>query len=332
MTVYTVFDGNAPIAVIAMSAPPRVLALTPEGSEVAEWAEDGCPSLEGQQDERGIYEMPVTVPPSDSLWGLAVLEATEERGWDMREAGELKARILGGPGSGFHGHAGRPGQVGGSLPSLSRSEAEAATMCYLKRRPEHNLREGYNKEAKAAGRPELSEAEYHVLRGFVDVDYLRLNLPLRAAGFERWQNGVIVALKPFGPDKTTSNFAGAVQTMNAALDKMPTHVGEVHRWAHLGPEDSKVLESYQPGKVITEPGFMSASIDALPAEKFGGLFWTPPNVRYVIKSKNAREVSFTYLVAYPQEREVIFKSGSRFRVTQRRRSGNIHIIEMTEVG
>lgn len=241
--------------------------------------------------------------------------------------------VLGGKGSGNFGHAGRPGQVGGSLPAhASKESAEAGAMNYLRRRPEAHLHKSYNEAAKAEGRASLSPAEFHVLRGYMDNDYLAINLPLRDQGFAKTKDGK-TTLKPFGEDKTTSNLSGAVETLNRALDKMPVYKGKVHRLAAVPDEKlRKVLEIYTPGATITEPGFMSASSKRVSPEVFGGLFASrDPNLRFVIDSKNARSVSFTYLMAHPTENEVIFKSGTRFKVRSVAREGKVHVINLSEV-
>jgi hypothetical protein len=80
-----------------------------------------------------------------------------------------------------------------------------------------------------------------------------------------------------------------------------------------------VLAKYEPGKVVTEPHFLSTG------NPFGG------NIQYVVQSSTGRDVSF--LSHYPHESEVLFPPGSNFRVDSKIETspGNWEI-RMTDVG
>lgn len=61
--------------------PPRVES---EDAEVAAWATRGCPALRGAQKGDLMTEEETLIPPTSDLWGLAVLNEIDRRGWEIR--------------------------------------------------------------------------------------------------------------------------------------------------------------------------------------------------------------------------------------------------------
>lgn len=117
--------------------------------------------------------------------------------------------------------------------------------------------------------------------------------------------------------KMASGYSGYVKGVNAALDKLPPLTGTSYRSTSLSP---KQLGSYIPGAVVKDPGFTSAS--AAPIDKkFSGYKSKEQDVTMEIHGRSGRDVSA--LSNYPNEHEVLFKSGTPFRV--RERNGN-HIV------
>jgi len=114
-----------------------------------------------------------------------------------------------------------------------------------------------------------------------------------------------------------------VEALNRALEKLPPHPGPVVRGTDLPPH---VLAEYQPGAVITEPAFVSTSMEPGVAQSsaFAG------NVEFRILSKSGRDISSFSL--FPSEREVLFPNGTQFYVLNRRADPltGITIIEMLE--
>lgn len=104
-----------------------------------------------------------------------------------------------------------------------------------------------------------------------------------------------------------------VNSLNAALDKMPNHVGTVYRKADLSAE---VASLYRPGMIVEERAFTSSSKNS---GEWGG------NHRYEISSLTGKDVS--RMAIHPSEQEVLFRSGTRFRVISK--TGNV--IRMEEV-
>lgn len=158
----------------------------------------------------------------------------------------------------------------------------------------------------------LTATEFTVLRAYVDDNYLKLNLPLRQGGFSKWENGV-ETVKPFNPKaKTTRNLSAAVTVMDSALSKMPVYQGEVTRVARSeGDKLAKALEALKPGATVTDPGYVSASQGGAVHEN---LTMGKANLTFRINSLSGRDVAHKYLVAHPEEKEVIFPRNTTFRV------------------
>jgi hypothetical protein len=93
------------------------------------------------------------------------------------------------------------------------------------------------------------------------------------------------------------------QSLNAGLDKLPSHNGTTYRKASLTPDQ---VALYEPGYVIEERGFMSTS-------KTQGTWSGSHN--FTIHGKNGKDIQ--KLSSHPSEAEVLFKSGSRFKVLSR---------------
>lgn len=96
--------------------------------------------------------------------------------------------------------------------------------------------------------------------------------------------------------------------LDGALEKFPKYVGASYRRVRPGAMSQETFNLYQPGKVVTERGFMSSSkssnrVENLPPGAFG----------YVVSGKTGRSIE--RVSTYPNEREILFKSGTRFRVT-----------------
>lgn len=100
--------------------------------------------------------------------------------------------------------------------------------------------------------------------------------------------------------------------VNRALDRLPRHKGLVKRGLSL-PDDQ--IPHYQVGKQIVLPSFTSATADLT----FGAF---EKIHRFLISSCEGREVST--VSANPGEREVLFKAGSQFEVTDIKYDAPLH--------
>ncbi|MYB37593.1 MAG: hypothetical protein F4Y26_09460, partial [Gammaproteobacteria bacterium] len=102
-----------------------------------------------------------------------------------------------------------------------------------------------------------------------------------------------------------ADFADYRDTLNAALAKLPDHVGTVKRRTRLTAEELARYRNSK-GEVIVEQAFTSTSHGGRAA--FSG-----PH-EFVIESAHGKLVQ--PWSAYPGEREVLFAAGSRFKVLE----------------
>lgn len=89
-----------------------------------------------------------------------------------------------------------------------------------------------------------------------------------------------------------------VKELNKALEKLPPYVGVTKRGAILKQSD---IALYKPGMVVEERGFMSTS----KSKPWNG-------TKFVVHGKTGRDIS--KLSTHPGEAEVLFRSGTRFKV------------------
>ncbi len=107
-----------------------------------------------------------------------------------------------------------------------------------------------------------------------------------------------------------------VNKLNSALDKLPSHRGEVTRGTHL---DEEMISLYKPNMIVEERGFTSTST----GEGFGG------NVKFKITSKSGKDIK--KLSTHQSENEILFKSGTRFKVSKVEQKHGLHYIHMEEM-
>lgn len=108
--------------------------------------------------------------------------------------------------------------------------------------------------------------------------------------------------------------------LNRALNKLPSYRGKVWRDIDL-PE--KTLAKYSVGEVVTEKGFVSSSRDEF--ERFDS---ARPH-RLLIHSKNGKIIE--KISVLPLEYEVLFKSGTKFKVLKRTQEKGYLLIELQEL-
>ena len=124
--------------------------------------------------------------------------------------------------------------------------------------------------------------------------------------------------------KVTPKIARYESLLNTALDKLPRFKGVSYRV--IDKLSEKDLNRYAMSTIITEKFFVSSS-ELKKVKGFSG------RVVFFIKGQNGRKVEDLSL--YPHEKEVLFKSNSRFLVTKVRKTGlfwwKTTIIELLEV-
>ncbi len=159
-------------------------------------------------------------------------------------------------------------------------------------------------EAIKANHPELAgipTEDLIAIRGYTAEDYAELNAALRS-----------------GDPAEVARFQAQIQRAVSGLQQLPPFRGQVNRAVSLTPE---MAAPYQPGAVVTEPAFTSASIP-------GGTYQRGGNVAMSIESTTGRNVSS--IARHVSEGEVIFSPGTRFRVISVEANG--HVIRMVDLG
>jgi hypothetical protein len=170
---------------------------------------------------------------------------------------------------------------------------------------------GHIKEARLD--PEVGPTIAHIpdhelvaLFLYTDYHYRRWNLALRENDSEKLQE-----------------YAGKIKAADSALAALPSHEGWVERGT--GILDDAVLAQYQPGKIVTEQAFTSASAGQ---GNQGG--FTGGATVFRIKSKTGKRID-KLAKRGENETEVLFRPGTRFVVTERTQHDHTTVITMEEV-
>lgn len=162
----------------------------------------------------------------------------------------------------------------------------------------------YNKEFNFINKIKMQKSEFLSIVGYTVDYYKNLNHSLRIGKLE----------------KNTKQYA---EILNNALDKLPSHKGIVYRSIRGGLSE-RDLERYQVGEVVKEEMFTSTS--TLTSEQ---LPFFDGGVKFEIKSKNGKKIDHLSMVDF--EKEVLFKSGSTFRVKSKTENRGVITIKMEEI-
>lgn len=106
--------------------------------------------------------------------------------------------------------------------------------------------------------------------------------------------------------------------LNDALSKLPKYTKPTTRGTKLSTTE---LAKWQPGKIVADHGFMSTTKKSEP--DFSG------NVMFTVHGKNGRDIQ--QLSHHDHEREVLFPSGTKFKIVSRTESYGKHHITIEEV-
>ncbi|MBN2069132.1 MAG: hypothetical protein JW739_05795 [Opitutales bacterium] len=131
---------------------------------------------------------------------------------------------------------------------------------------------------------------------------------------KRFAGGLNHLLRKGG--KLNSRKSRELSRLRSALDALPNHKGTVYRMVNSWPG----LADYQVGKTIKEVAFTSVSVE--PQLTYG-------NVMFVIKARSAKDISERS--KRPDEKELIFKNGTEFKITDRRSLGGTETIFLEEL-
>jgi hypothetical protein len=110
------------------------------------------------------------------------------------------------------------------------------------------------------------------------------------------------------------------EILNCALEKLPPYEGKVYRGYPAGDLD-EFLARHEVDETVTFDGFTSTSKDLATA--------FPGNVLFIIRSHSGRDLD--YYADKPSEQEVLFPSGTPFKVVAVERHGDFAVIEIEEV-
>ena len=122
------------------------------------------------------------------------------------------------------------------------------------------------------------------IKGYISEDYARLDAALRRLDMTELEE-----------------LDAYIRVATHGMFQLPAYRGAVFRGATLS---EAATANYVPGAVVREHSFVSAV--ANPAIQF------PGNTTFVIASINGREA--WWLSDHPEEREVVFFTGTRFKV------------------
>jgi uncharacterized protein HI_1407 len=147
----------------------------------------------------------------------------------------------------------------------------------------------------------LSKPEAVILREYTGHSAQQINAELRS-------------------NKPSLKALSFARILNRALNKLSSYRGKVWRDIDL-PE--KTLAKYSVGEVVTEKGFVSSSRDEF--ERFDS---ARPH-RLLIHSKNGKIIE--KISVLPLEYEVLFKSGTKFKVLKRTQEKGYLLIELQEL-
>lgn len=111
-----------------------------------------------------------------------------------------------------------------------------------------------------------------------------------------------------------------IKFINEALNKLPNYEGIVFRGSKV---EQKQLAKYKVGQIITEKGFTSTSSNMAVAQAFSG------NVFYTIFSKTGKAIKD--FSEFSGEDEVLFRSGTKFKVLAVENKNGKTFIKMMEV-
>lgn len=112
--------------------------------------------------------------------------------------------------------------------------------------------------------------------------------------------------------RSIDNYITYVKTLCSALNGLPDYRGEVHRVVNL---PGHIVDKYEVGKVILERAFVSSSADEIAVNAFRTNTDQSYNTIFYITSKTGKDIS--KISKWPDEKEVLFRAGTKFKVTKK---------------
>ncbi|UFZ06535.1 hypothetical protein LQG66_09660 [Bradyrhizobium ontarionense] len=145
----------------------------------------------------------------------------------------------------------------------------------------------------------------------------RLAIWIYTTEHSRWYQQINSELWSGHPSTAVREFA---RILNGALQKLPVHIGAVHR-GYMSDDLSKDLAKYTAGAIVDWPGFTSTSRDEDKA--------LDGNMTFTILSRSGR-----VLGGYsdmPSEDEILFHAATKYRVLLVQRQNDDAVVELEEV-
>lgn len=177
-------------------------------------------------------------------------------------------------------------KFGGHAPEQTLQEKVTAAKALAAVEKQQELEQEKQAAEKNAATT-ITSAEKQAVSGYTGSGYKGINAGLR--------NGIL-----------EEHVWKQVDNINSALGKLPDYRGEVRRQAVLTAEQ---YGAYQVGKIVEERGFTSTS-------KKQDWSWTSgAGTDFFITSKTGKDIES--LSHHKSEQEVLFRSGTRFRITKR---------------
>jgi hypothetical protein len=155
---------------------------------------------------------------------------------------------------------------------------------------EKKLAEWEEKRKHLPAAAKISPQELEAINEYTGGQYLEINKALRGQ---------------VSDESRMSRSQAAAQLINSALSKLPSYGKQSYRGTHLLPED---LDKYEIGKTYQDPAFGSTSFDAKYVHG-GNTYFI-----YYPKPKKSLAKDVTALSGFDQESEVLYPSGTRFKV------------------
>lgn len=235
-----------------------------------------CEGLDGQEaDLDGEYEGGYNGPPAHPL-----CRCTE---------GIVSSRELGGEGSGNFGHAGRPGEVGGSAPSDHHGPSGWPITDDIPREFGTNYPSVVEKVGEEWSKT-LSEAELTWIRHYTDLhnvgpkSYKNLNANLR---------------------KDPNNLPEEVKLIQSAIEKGPTPPPPELVWRAVDKFGAEQFLHLNEGATVQMNGFQSTTIKPLFATQWG---------EFVMEIKPAKGAYVKPISHHPDQYEYLLPHGYEYKL------------------
>lgn len=207
---------------------------------------------------------------------------------DVAYAGRIRK---GGPGSGYHGHGGRPGERGGSAPAEGgavgrpvRNEQMPRTADTIKQ-----IMEDTKASQEMAERFDRALDEY-TANGYMYIRKIQ-------TGEEKLEDDP-------KPGSMSERWANAAKDIETYIEKAPAYEATAYRGIQM--EAATVMENMKEGDIIDMKGTSSWSADERTARGYG---------KVVFEGKGFQAATaIGHVSGYENEKEVLVSANQRFRI------------------